>query len=338
MSGAALTLLSVPAGALSAGSLPPGCLGGLVFAAADVPLPPQPPLLGVPATELAAGGPTATLFATTAPVASGHHGAVHYACSDDLLFGVVRIDEAAAPAALEAATRSAYSALFAAIDALAYPQLLRVWNYLPDINLEQDGIERYRRFNAARQDAFQAHARPVTGAVPAACALGTRHGPLCLAFLAARTAMTALENPRQVSAYDYPPEYGAGSPTFSRAGLFSLHGQDMLFISGTAAIVGHRSLHAGDARGQTRETLANLAALVAEGNALLGRPAFSAEALAYTVYVRHADDVDAVRGEVEAALGGGCRAGYVQADVCRADLLVEIEAVGGIPMESLQCA
>ena len=75
--------------------------------------------------------------------------------------------------ALQSATELAYSEIFAVLEALGIPHLLRVWNYLPDINAETHGSERYWQFNSARQDAFIACGRTVAGAVPAACGVGS---------------------------------------------------------------------------------------------------------------------------------------------------------------------
>jgi hypothetical protein len=92
----------------------------------------------------------------------------------------------------------------------------------------------------------------VTGAVPAASAVGIADGPLDLCFFAGRgEPPLPLENPRQISTYDYPPQYGPRAPTFSRATLAQIGGQWTLFISGTASIVGHQSLHPDDILAQT---------------------------------------------------------------------------------------
>ena len=101
----------------------------------------------------------------------------------------------------------------------------------------------------------------------------------------------------------------------------------MLFVSGTASIVGHRSLHAGDVVAQTRETLANLAAVFAEAERLVSPGAFPRGEASYKVYVRRPADAPAIRREVTAALGDDADAVYLRADICRSDLLVEIEAV-----------
>src|SRR5256884_6481225 len=120
----------------------------------------------------------------------------------------------------------------ATLDAERYPHLLRVWNYLPDINRDSHGTERYRQFNSARQQVLRECGRALTGNVPAASALGAASdSPLVVYFLAARTAPTFLENPRQVSAYHYPRQYGSHSPLFSRATLLRQSGGPGLVLS-----------------------------------------------------------------------------------------------------------
>jgi chorismate lyase/3-hydroxybenzoate synthase len=154
-------------------------------------------------------------------------------------------------------------------------------------------------------------------------------------FLAGREAPRAVENPRQVSAYRYPSQYGPRAPTFSRGALASVGGgREALFLSGTASIVGHQTLHAGDVARQTEETLANVAAVVDAANALstIGPHAHRVDTLDCTVYVRHPQDLTTVREVLARRLGPDApalrNAIYLRADVCRADLLVEIEAHG----------
>lgn len=294
--------------------------------------------------------------ATIAGSATGRHGVVDFRVDATLglMFGSVTLREAdyadASAAALQLATERAYRDIFGLLDTQDYPYLVRVWNYVADINAEESGMERYRQFNIGRQDAFMACRREIVGNVPAACALGAvgqspAQRTLSIAFLASPHAPAAVENPRQVSAYRYPSQYGPRSPTFARAGVWR-GGADwkegeraapVLFVSGTASIVGHRTVHAGDVAAQTRESMANIAAVLAQaarnGHAGLGLPA-----LAYRVYVRHPQDpgtLATVRAELERAAGPGVPVAYVQADICRDDLLVEIEASAGHGLEVL---
>ena len=260
---------------------------------------------------------------------TGSHGAIRYAHGDEFLFGSLHLPEEA-PAAghtgLERATERAYREMHATLEANGFAQLLRVWNYLPDINLESRGTERYRQFNSARQEALLACGRDIRGNVPAASALGSASGPLSIYFLAGRAAPAFIENPRQVSAYHYPAEYGPRAPSFSRAALVRHRGAT-LFISGTSSILGHRTLHEGDPAAQTRETLTNIEALIGEANRLkVGT--FRLDSLAYKVYVRNPEDLPLIRAEMDCAVGPRAPRVYLRADVCRRDLSMEIEAVG----------
>jgi chorismate lyase / 3-hydroxybenzoate synthase len=267
---------------------------------------------------------------------SGQQGRVQYRLGAGVVFGRLSIAESEIAAgcsetsALQHATELAYREIFAAVDALAMPHLVRVWNFLPDINGKSHGSERYWQFNSARQDGFIASARAVTGAVPAACGVGSPSGaPLVIYFLASARAPTVIENPRQVSAYHYPPAYSPRSPTFSRACVADFPHGHMLFISGTASIIGHATVHVGDAAAQTRETLRNIEALLGAANrGAAARAPISMADLCYKAYVRHAADLAVIEGELRALLGADAQALYLHADLCREDLSVEIEATG----------
>jgi enamine deaminase RidA (YjgF/YER057c/UK114 family) len=273
---------------------------------------------------LAAAGELCEIWRTGERLESGQRSRVHYRRGEDILFGCICLPESEG---LHAATSAAYGEIFAALNEIGYPYLLRVWNYLPRINVETQGSERYWQFNSGRRKALIASGRDVTGPVPAACALGSASGPLIIYFLASRAAPAVIENPRQVSAYEYPPRYGP-KPVFSRASVRGERSGTVLFISGTASIVGHRTLHVGDVAAQTRETLVNIEALLQEAKRVSGRARFSLQTLAYKVYVRNRADLPVIQSQLEAALGSRARIIYLQADICRSDLLVEIEATG----------
>lgn len=270
----------------------------------------------------------------------GNNGAIQYCFSDEVLFGIISLPESVPlqiktgqnetdTAPLQHTTESAYRQIFALMDDLDYPHIYRFWNYMADINGISHGLERYRQFNVGRKDAFLATGREVSGQLPAACALGLADGPLTIAFLLGRKAPIAIENPRQVSAYEYPEEYGPQTPSFSRATLLCAEQYDLLFISGTASIVGHQTLHRSDVVAQTRETLANLDAVIAEANRTLGVQKFDLQNSFFRVYVRHAADLPLVRNEIQRYIGGTIKAVFVQAEICRQELLLEIEATAG---------
>jgi chorismate lyase / 3-hydroxybenzoate synthase len=300
------------------------------------------PVAQVSTAVLPGSGHVYEVWRCDTPATSGQRHRVRFRGTADMLFGCIALTEAQVATAaagrgsqhspLHQATTQAYREICATLDAENYPYLLRVWNYLPDINRDSHGTERYRQFNTARQQVLRECGRSLAGNVPAASALGAASdSPVVVYFLAGRTAPTFLENPRQVSAYHYPQQYGRHSPVFSRATLLRHSGGVALLISGTASIVGHRSLHIGDTAAQTRETLANIEALLAEANRVARGARFELGALAFKVYVRRPADLPVIKAELAAALGAGTKVIYLQADICRQDLLVEIEAAGMCP-------
>lgn len=267
-----------------------------------------------------------------APVAAGESEGIVWRRTHKVLFGVLtpaeqRVGAAAESFSLRHLGEQAYSRIFRLLDAQRVPHLWRVWNYIPDIHGEQDGLERYRQFNMGRADAFERCARSVTEHLPTACAMGVTRGPLSIAFLAGAAPLLPIENPRQISAYHYPRVYGPRSPTFSRAALVCVDDQEILFVSGTASIVGHQSLHLGDVVAQTHESLNNVDAVLAEARRHSQRGGFVPSALAYRVYLRHQRDLEAVRAVLVSRVGAA-PVQYVQAAVCRRELLVEVEAMG----------
>ncbi len=146
--------------------------------------------------------------------------------------------------------------------------------------------------------------------------------------LAGRDAPTAIENPRQVSAYKYPQQYGPQPPTFSRAALYrSAIEFALLTVSGTASIVGHETLHLGDVAAQVDESLRNVQAVVEAANHAAGESLFTVDGLKMKAYVRNAADAEAVRRQLQLRLPA-TPVPLVRADICRADLLFEIEAAG----------
>ena len=280
------------------------------------------------------------------PLTQGQSGTIHYRHDDDVVFGAIILHESEFEASagklpLQRAAEAAYRQIFALLNTLPFPYVFRYWNYFAQINAHSFGLERYRQFNLGRQDAFTALRRdyaaitsPSPIHVPAACALGTAQGPLTIAFLAGRSAPLNIENPRQVSAYHYPAQYGARSPLFARASLARVRQEDVLVISGTARVVGHETLHAGDVVAQTRETLINIEAVLAEANRMraANQPPFEMADLNYKVYVRRPLDLPQIRNELMRCAGTAPKAVYLQADVCREDLLLEIEACAAQPV------
>jgi enamine deaminase RidA (YjgF/YER057c/UK114 family) len=278
------------------------------------------PLLGAERAALEIWAGAAAAETVTVPTKTA--GPVQLRHNNELLFGAI-----AAPLAdVGDAAYAAYRSMLDCLRETAYPYPLRIWNSIPDMNAEDAGLERYRRFNLQRFRAFEEAQLATHSGAPAASALGTLGGPLTVHFLAAREPPIAIENPRQISAYHYPNQYGPRAPNFSRAALWRGAGGDMLFVSGTSSIVGHETRHRGDPAAQTRETIANLSAVL-EQLARISRPLALGD-LALKAYVRHPAHLPAVRAALAEEGVAVEQVLFLQADICRADLLVEIEATG----------
>lgn len=227
-------------------------------------------------------------------------------------------------ASFETSIEALYNDVLAQVNASGYPHLLRMWNYFPDIHAEHAGLDRYQRFCMGRQRAFDRHQLRNEKDFPAATVIGTRSGGIIMYFLAARTAGEPYENPRQISAYRYPQQYGPVSPAFSRSMMKRWGNAAHLYISGTASIVGHESRHR-HLNEQLDEILRNLHALVMQAKISSGID-FSLERRAQLkVYVRDINDEPALRTQLHTSLPS-TPALFLAGDICRRDLRVEIEA------------
>ncbi|HEY5804655.1 MAG TPA: pteridine-dependent deoxygenase [Lysobacter sp.] len=263
------------------------------------------------------------------PVIRGRDGDVAWAEDGALQFGAIELDEAPGPGIsdIEATSERLYARLSAFLRERGYPHLLRVWNYLDGITLGDGDEERYRQFCVGRARGL---GTVDPGTLPAATAIGRVDSErrLQVYWLAARVPGTPLENPRQISAYRYPRQYGPQPPSFARAMLPPAEGAMPLLLSGTAAIVGHESRHADSVVTQLDETLANFDSLLTAARAQ--RPALPAQFGAHTrlkVYVRQLDEMDAVAAELDARLGPDVPRILLHAAVCRRELRVEIDGV-----------
>ena len=270
-----------------------------------------------------------------APADAGAGAEIAWACDGQLLFGAIEVDEPAGHtgqgdhSGIALAAEHAYRALTRFLDAGDHPHLLRVWNYLDAITLGDGDAERYRRFCVGRARGlghFDA------GTLPAATAIGRCDDARTIQvyWLAARTPGTPVENPRQVSAYRYPREYGPQPPSFARAMLPPPGARMPLLLSGTAAVVGHASRHAGELLAQLDETFANFDALL--GAARTRAPALPDRFGAGTrlkVYVRDRADLPLIGRALDERFGDRVPRILLHAAICRRELAVEIDGVHG---------
>ena len=256
-------------------------------------------------------------------------GNIRFVRGGTMVFGYVSLPEPL-DVNLEELTYSAYDEILQFVRTLGHHHLWRLWNYFRDINEFTSGLERYRAFNIGRQRAYDSADDLLKAGMPAASAIGLRKGGLSVAFIAGTQQAQLVENPRQISAFKYPECYGPKSPSFSRAGLIDLGESKLLLVSGTASIVGHESLHPDNPFAQTLTSLQNIQLVVSEAEKLAATR-FSLQDMLYRVYIRNEVDCLSVQNAFAEFFGDASipmDVHYVLGDICRSELLVEIEASG----------
>ncbi len=218
-------------------------------------------------------------------------------------------------------SQAAYRDIFAALRTSTHSRIAKVWNYLGAINEGDGDAERYRRFSVGRAKAFADFAVP-DSAAPAATGIGTRRSRgLTTITLASRHPQFLIENPRQVSAFQYPKQYGPSSPKFARGASVFAVDHTLQLLSGTAAIVGHDSLHPFNTELQLDETLRNITAL-SDSLSILDRGSI------FRVYLRDADDLKLVNDKLVSQFQiDSAQLIFLQGDICRRELLVELDGV-----------
>ncbi len=211
--------------------------------------------------------------------------------------------------------------------------VVRQWNYIENITGSDEGRQRYQEFNNVRSVFYGRHFDG-TG-YPAATGIGMNLGGVVIEFVAVDfpgADSFSIDNPQQVSAHDYSEKVLAGvnlsvrsTPKFERARYLEIFGKKQIFISGTASIRGEKTVGEGDAVEQTCVTVRNMQQLYSKkvlsqipGDLL--QPAYGHA----RIYVKKREDFTAIKKTFKKYYGN-LPAVYILADICREDLLVEIE-------------
>lgn len=297
----------------------PDTLAVLAFGSAN-PVVDDPRAFSIPLRPLSDGSPPLERWQVQGEVRRGRDGELTWACGGGYLFVGLRIAEDA-HGGLQRAASYAYRRLLRAIDVHDHPHLLRAWNYLADINAGEGDAERYRQFTMGRADGI---AGLPAERFPAATAIGRLDGAseLVVYVLASETPGRPVENPRQTSAYCYPRQYGPVPPSFARAMRIEA-AKPLLLISGTASVVGHVSVH-DQPSAQATETLRNLESLLAAGGGFGSALSSDAWLKAYLRDPAYREPLGAALDEIGVPSD---RVIYLHGDICRADLLLEIDGV-----------
>jgi len=267
-----------------------------------------------------------------------------------LLRGSIEQAEALNDADLEQATVALYADLLNQIRQMPAPHPVRAWNLVPTIHRTQrPGRDRYMAFNAGRHAAYAVWFgcdQRMASTMPTASAVGYDGRDLIVYLLGHVRPGRAIENPRQVPAFRYSQRFGKVPPSFVRATVLpEIEGETHVLVAGTASVVGEDSHHSGNLTRQLAETFRNLATVMlhaaADPRPINGHLSpQEREALGWyrsaRAYVRRAEDFAAVEQALRQAMPNCGEVELVRADICRPELLVEIEGAGVIPTTTVQ--
>jgi hypothetical protein len=232
-------------------------------------------------------------------------------------------------------TTSAFKTFGGLLEEAGLPvqSVMRQWNYIENITGYDGEKQRYQEFNNVRADFYGKHFNK-TG-FPAATGIGMNRGGIIIEFVAVdspEAVSLPLNNPEQTAAHSYSEKVLVGNqkeskatPKFERARYLELFGKKQVFVSGTAAIRGEKTRGIGDPVKQTEITIQNMLRLYSKemlsaipGNSL--QPKYGHA----RVYVKHRKDYVAIKKTFKQHYGN-LPVVYIIADICREDLLVEIE-------------
>ncbi len=228
---------------------------------------------------------------------------------------------------------------------LEFDRVVRQWNYIERIHhlktINGHQRQNYQLFNEARGEYYRQ--TTMYDGYPAATGIGAFFSGITIECMAVSSGNKMLKivpvgNPQQLHAYKYEQSVLKGEPEiqrhtnqvplFERAKLITDGHDSVVYISGTASIKGQETIGLDDPEQQTQTTIENMEALTSKQNLLAHCPELKVIPDKYSyirVYVKNKEDLPLVQ-KICTDHFGNIPASYVIADICRQDLLVEIEA------------
>ncbi len=236
----------------------------------------------------------------------------------------------------EAVRQTYHLARQSAADA-GFQYLARIWNFLPGIGATlSNGLDGYKAFNRGRYagvEAWIGRAADFHTQVPTATGVGHAGTEFALHVLLTRSPCRPVENRRQHASYRYSDKYGPVPPCFARATVAQLMGSEHLLIGGTASIRGEDSVHIDSPAAQLAETLTNIDTLLGSTRARLRR---ERDIVAVRAYCPKPQFDAALLPAIARAFPAANQVEFVRAELCRPELLVEIEGVAILPSSASQ--
>lgn len=220
-------------------------------------------------------------------------------------------------------------------EGMALSNIVRQWNYVPDIldirAFDDKNLQHYQLLNDIREKYYST--TNFNNGYPAATGIGTKNGNFDLDFFAIKNnpslQLVGLSNPKQQDAYTYdqalllgdaPLGQSKKTPMFERGKILKTNEDSLIFISGTASIIGQDTIGIGDIKYQTETTINNMLELIPKMENLQTKQFTYIRA-----YIKEGHHFQTVRAICETHFPD-VPILYLQADVCRDNLLVEMEA------------
>lgn len=284
--------------------------------------PSHPGIINTGLSTLAGDQNTCEVWEVNDKITRGVSGKCHWSKTDTIISVAIWLTEDEC-SNIKLSTEIAYLELLELLQHKGYPNPFRFWNYIPHINKGEGDEEHYKLFCTGRLAAFERSGISAKE-YPSASALGHHTNGAVFYVLAAKQAGTHYRNSLQINAFQYPREYGPSSPSFSRATELTINEQNLFLISGTASIIGHKTIAEGDLTGQVNTTIKNINHLLEtkrqQNNTI--------NILSAKVYLRFAKDLQITQTLLENAFPT-TEIVFTLADICRDNLLVEVECFCG---------
>lgn len=204
---------------------------------------------------------------------------------------------------------------------MSFRSVLRTWIYLRQ-------MEDYAEFNRARSAFFRS-----AGVTRRPASTGIQGAPFaldhsfCMSFYAAHSPLGLEVRPMSTPMMNEAFDYGSD---FSRGMLVREVNKVALYVSGTASVAEDgRTFQAGNFDAQARRMLLNVSTLLAESGA-----SFS-DVVSAVTYLKRPSDAERLDRIFRERGIAGIPIALVQAEVCRPDLLCEMEAFAALPLDGI---
>jgi enamine deaminase RidA (YjgF/YER057c/UK114 family) len=224
---------------------------------------------------------------------------------------------------------------------LPLSSVVRQWNYIPDITGVKDGLQNYQEFNDSRS--FFYDKAGFSNGYPAATGIGTWCSGVSIDIDAIQPLddsckIFPVNNDLQVPAHFYSPAVLIGidgigpgnktTPKFERAKVVVYGNRGIIYVSGTAAIRGEKSTIDQAIEEQTHITLENIDHLISVNTLAVSGIAGVNNVSVGTlrIYLKDGQFYEVVKNIIDKKYPG-VQAVYLKGDVCRPELLIEIEAL-----------